>query len=338
MFQFQHIDHLWALFALPLLLLTFMLWQRTRRRRERAFGELELLRRLVPGISLPRRRLKLSLVLAALALLIIGWANPQWGSRAEVLEQQSSDIFIALDISQSMLAEDISPNRMDRARQFALSLIRQLRGERVGLILFAGSAFIQMPLTTDYAAAEVFIRAANPSLSSVQGTAIGQAIEKALQGFDLEEPAGRLLIIISDGESHDREMEVAADKAREAGVGILTVGAGTQEGSTIPVPSRSGRPQYKRDREGKPVVSHLEEEMLRELAKKCGGRYFNIREGEAILQEIDTYVDKLEKSSREERTVIGYESYFHLLLWPALLLLLLDFFLPFGKRSAQTVR
>jgi len=183
-FRFENIDYLYALLLLPIFMLLFWLIQRARKNAFDKFGNSTLLAQLMPAYSKYKHTTKFALLLVGLSFLIVGWANPQWGTKKEKVKRKSVDVFIALDISQSMMAEDIRPNRMERARRFAQNLVEKLRGDRLGIILFAGNAYLQMPLTTDYAAAQLFLRSANPNQAPAQGTAISEAIDLAEQSFE----------------------------------------------------------------------------------------------------------------------------------------------------------
>jgi len=213
MFRFEHAEHLYALGIIPILIVFFLMAWFARKKLLERFADSSLLSTLAPEISRYKHIVKFLLLAIALCFLVIGWANPQWGSKKEKVKRKSADVFIALDISRSMLAEDVRPSRIERARKFATRLVDELKGERIGTIIFAGNAYLQMPLTTDYAAAKLFIRSANPDQAPAQGTAIADAIELAERAFQDDNKHHKAIIIITDGENHD---EVAVAKAREA--------------------------------------------------------------------------------------------------------------------------
>lgn len=268
----------------------------------------------------------------ALVFLIIAWANPQFGTKIQKVERKSADVFVALDISRSMWTQDVAPSRMQRASKFTQRLIQSLAGERIGLILFAGNAYMQMPLTTDYSAAILFAQSANPSLAPSQGTAIGEAITLAERSFDPRNRNYKALIIISDGENHEGDAVDLAKEARSNGLLIYTIGVGTTEGSLIPT-TVNGYSDYLRDESGNPVRSQLNEDMLREISDAGGGSYFNIAADEdAILQAIRIGIDKLEKQEMEQRVFEEYNSWFQIPLAIALILLVIEFFVSY-KRS-----
>ncbi|MBK8502024.1 MAG: VWA domain-containing protein [Saprospiraceae bacterium] len=227
------------------------------------------------------------------------------------MQAKSADIFIALDISNSMYCQDVAPSRLEQAKRFATLLTHKLRGERIGLILFAGNAYLQMPLTSDYAAAEVFVQSANPDLAGTQGTALGDAIRKAQDDFTKEDRYHRVLVIITDGEDHDPDALEMAKLAHQEGMIIFTVGVGTADGSFIPMMVR-GNEDWKRDEQGQPVRTKLNESLLQELANAGGGNYFYLNNSADILKEIDQKVDTLEKREFEERSFTEYDSYFQI--------------------------
>ncbi len=330
MFRFEHPYYLYAFAVIPALVLLYFLFLKWRKRARSRLGETSLLLSLMPESSRYRANIKFGMSLLALSLLFIGWANPQWGSKKEEVKRKSVDVLIALDISTSMYAQDIPPNRMERAKRFAEGLIDALKGERIGLILFAGSAYLQMPVTTDYAAAKLFVRSANPDLAGSQGTVIGEAISLARKSLAETEGNHKALIIITDGENHDGEALEQAAAARDDGFFLFTVGVGTAEGSYIPVSIR-GREDVKRDQTGQPVRSQLNEEMLEELARKGEGAYFHIANGEAVAQSLKDRIEQMEKRELEVRSFTEYNSYFQYFLGAGLLLILIEFLISYRR-------
>ena len=330
MFRFEHIENLYMLGAIPVLLVFFILMMLFRRRTLSKFGDLVLVKRLMPELSKYKHAIKFSILMAALAFLCIGYANPQWGSKKEKVTRKSADIFIAMDISRSMLSQDLGPNRMERAKQFTQKLVNGLKGERIGLILFAGNAYLQMPLTTDYSAATIFIRSADPKLAPTQGTAIGEAIDLSLQSFEDDNKRHKALIVVSDGENHEPDAVEKARAATEFGLQTFTVGVGTAQGGTIPV-VQGGRMVNKVDNSGRVVVTKLNETMLKDVAAAGNGKYYNIASGDRVVDAIRTRIDKLEKQEFEQRTFSEYESYFQYFIAIALLLIMFEFLLSFRK-------
>ena len=330
MFRFENIEHLYALGLIPILLAIYLFTRYLRKKKLEEFGNIELVEQLMPEASRYKHLLKYVLLLLGLSALIIAWANPQWGTKKQEVKRKSVDVFIAVDISQSMMAEDIRPNRMERARRFAQNLVEELKGERIGTIIFAGNAYLQMPLTTDYAAAEMFIRSANPKMAASQGTAISEAIDMAERSFDEENKQHKVLVIISDGESHDQDALERAQQARENGLLIFTVGVGTADGGFIPT-RVAGRMDYKRDNSGNPVRSRLNEQMLQQLAEAGNGSYFRLSESDQIGAALKDRIEKVEKREFEERSFNEYESYFQYFIALALLFILVEFVISYRK-------
>ncbi|MEM8909554.1 MAG: VWA domain-containing protein, partial [Bacteroidota bacterium] len=265
MFRFEHGIHLYALLGIPVLILFFVLMWYARQRAIRQFGATSLMQQLMPEVSRYKDTVKFVLLTLALATLIVGWANPQWGTKKAKVTRKSADVFIALDVSYSMLSQDIRPSRLERAKQFAQKLVEELKGERIGTIIFAGNAYLQMPLTTDYAAAALFLKSANPEMVPTQGTAIGEAVDLAEQSFAQDNKHHKAMVIITDGENHEEGMIEKVEAARDNGLLIFAVGVGTNGGGFIPV-QINGRWDYKRDKTGNPVRSKLNEEMLSDIA------------------------------------------------------------------------
>ena len=243
---------------------------------------------------------------------------------------KSSDVFIALDISQSMMAKDISPNRLERGKRIAQNLIQALKGNRIGLIYFAGNAYLQMPLTNDYSAAQLFASSANTEQASTQGTAISEAINLALRAYEEGKANQKAMIILTDGESHDDEAVNAAREAVSKGLNVYTIGIGTSEGAFVPYKTQSGE-QYKRDESGQPVTSILNQEMIKNLANAGGGKSYLIGEGNSIITGIKREIDQLEKQEVEQRAFTDYNSYFQYLIAVGLLLLVLQYLIPDRK-------
>lgn len=310
MFQFEHPEYLWFLLGIPLyILLDWLLINRWRS----SLAEESLLDKITVKTASIKPMIYKSCVIFGLLLILLALANPQWGTKREKVQSKGSDIILALDISQSMLCEDIAPNRLERAKRFTERLLDRLKGERVGVILFAGSAYLQMPMTTDYAAAELFIKSANPRLAASQGTAIGDAIALSKKVFGNEEDYHKALIVITDGETHDEGALEEAESASAMDMILFFVGVGTQEGGYVPY-EINGRLDYMRNNSGEFVKSKLNEEIMRSLSKAGNGEYFNIVGGERIPEELDKRIDQLEKKELEQRSFEEFESYFQYFL------------------------
>lgn len=326
MFQFEIINALWLLIAVPLILLTSWLIFGLKKKTISKVGHSKVFTRLFPDWSIRREWLKVLFFALAIAALSIAWANPQWGNRKQKIKAKSSDVIIALDISQSMLAEDVSPNRMERAKRFVNELIKSLKGERIGLVFFAGSAYLQMPLSHDYASAEVFIKAASPKQAGTQGTVIADAIELSSTIFGNENPTQKALIIISDGENHESEAIAAAQNIRSEGTFVYTLGIGSQEGAHVPVMDR-GKITYKKDKEGNIIKSTLNTQLLQDVAQAGGGKFYMIDQTFSALKKLDNEIERLEKQDVEQRSFTDFNSYFQYFLLIGLLALIVEYFI-----------
>ena len=325
MFRFEHPWYLIGLVLIPILKFTSMWMNRNQLRRLQSFAAESLWTSLVPSFDPKRISRKNFIWIAGLCLLILALSNPQWGTRKEKVEIKSTDIYIALDISNSMLANDIKPNRLERSKLWAESLVRSLASDRVGTVLFAGQAYLQSPLTTDYGSATMFVRSATPDLISFQGTNISDAITSCMDNFPKNEEAQKVIFLISDGEDHDEHALETARKAGQNNIIIYTIGAGTTGGGLIPVRLGNGQEDYKRDETGQPVQTKLNSNILIELAEATKGKYYHIENGDAIIPKIKGEIANMTKQRVAERAYSEYESYFPYFLFPALLLLLCEY-------------
>jgi len=326
LFRFEQTETLILLLLIPIMALIFYFLLKWKDQSLNKLGDKSLIQRLFPNFSPRKEWIKTAMLLLAFSFGIVSWANPQWGARQQKVTAKSTDVILALDISRSMMAEDISPNRIEVAKRFTGQLIKSLRGERIGLIYFAGSAYMQMPLTSDYAAAELFIKSANTSQAGTQGTAIAEAIDLAQTSFGYDDPTQKALIIISDGENHDSEALEAARTAQENGTYIFTIGVGTQEGAMIPV-MNNGRKEFKLDKSGNPVKSALNVDMMKELADVSNGKFYMLEQSPKLLREIKSQIDKLQKKEVEQRSFTDFASYFQYFLFLCTLLFIVEYFL-----------
>lgn len=326
MFRFEYPQHLWALLFLPLAVLSFQLLKQQRVARLKQFSDEKMWLYLFDSQQDKQRLWQFVLLLTALFFLIVGWANPQWGERKETTMGAKSDVFIALDISQSMYCDDVSPNRLERAKLLATELTEALKGDRVGLIVFAGNAYLQMPLTADVATAQLFIKAANPDQAPTQGTAIGEAIALAEKAFPEQNKHGKALIILSDGEDQEADALDIAKTAHDNGLVICTVGVGTTTGGYIPQ-LYAGQSGIKMDENGAPVRTKINEKMMQDLAQATEGHYYNILSGETnIANGIAQKLSLLEKTNTSNgQQFVAKESYFQWFISFGMLLMLLDF-------------
>jgi Ca-activated chloride channel family protein len=325
MIRFAQPDYLWLLVLVPLGGLFFWLVHRLRRRALERFASAMILERLAEDASRAKRVLKAALALAAIALLVVALANPQVGTRLEEVKQEGVDLFIALDVSMSMKAEDIKPNRLEKAKFEIRSLINRLSGDRIGLIVFAGEGFTQFPLTTDYNAAYLFLDVVDVDAVPVQGTSLASAIERAMESFDEEEKTTRVLVLITDGESTEGDAFDVAREASKAGILIYAIGMGSPAGAPIPVYSSSGRQlDFKRDKMGKVVLSKLDEVSLEQIASIGKGKYYRSSSTQNELDEIYEDINALQKREFGTKRFTDYEDRFQYFLGLAIVLLVLE--------------
>ena len=272
MFRFEHPIYLYTLAILPLLVLLMIGASYARKKALSRLGNPELVQRLMPDRSPVRLRNKNILFLIGLFFIIIALANPQWGTKTQAVRRQSIDIIFALDISQSMMCQDIAPSRLIQAQRLCQQLIEKLSGNRLGVILFAGEAYMQVPLTTDYEAVSLLLQSANPDMISSQGTSIGEALAIAQQSTS-KSNGNRVVLVITDGEDHEARAESQARQAARAGMKIFTIGIGSEAGGFVPFVDENGMADYKRDISGKPVLSKINAGVLRKLASLGGGSF-----------------------------------------------------------------
>jgi Ca-activated chloride channel family protein len=296
--SFGQPQFLYALVLLPVMAAFMALAARQRRLAILKIGDASLLDRLTSGISRRGRRWRAGLLLAATALTVLALARPQWGSQVEVVERKGAQIMVALDVSESMLAEDVLPNRLTRAKLEVVELMSRLSGDEIGLVLFSGTSFIQHPLTGDYSTARVFLESARPGVISRPGTALGDAMLTALQGFDTLRPSQRVVLLLTDGEGHEGNPISAAQRLADDGVIVYVIGFGSPEGE--PIPEYDGRGQrigYKLDRQGEIVFSKLDEATLQEIATVTDGSYYRAGAGSAAVEDL---VAQMQNIQREE--------------------------------------
>ena len=335
MFRFANIELLWLLVSIPVLIAAFVAYTMYKRRQLLKFGDPELVAALMPNASRIRPALKFSILLIALTMLIFALARPQLGIKETEETQQGIEAMVALDISNSMLAEDVAPNRIDRAKQMVSKLVDNMLDDRVGLVIFAGDAFTQLPITGDFGAAKMFLNAISPDLIRAQGTAIGAAIDLCVAGFDTElSDAGRAIIIITDGENHEDDAIAAAKRAQEAGIRVIVVGIGKPEGTTIPVP---GTGAFMKDREGNLVVSKLNEEMCEQIAQAGQGVYVHCDNTNTALKAIQKELEDLKRAEFKGMTYKDYNEQFASFAIVALILLLIDFFI-FNRKNKMITK
>ena len=331
MFKFAHTYYFYLFLLVPALTALFIWYLLWRRNALSRFGEWAIVRQLLPEASVPKLVLKFALAMLAAAFLVLTLAGPQTGSRIEKAHRKGIDLMIALDVSNSMLAEDIKPNRLERSKQSILRLIDQLDGDRIGIIVFAGKAYTQLPITTDYAAAKLFVSAISTDIIPTQGTAIGDAITRAIASYG-DTKNNKAIIIITDGEDHQGDVLEQAETAAKAGILIYTIGMGLPDGAPIPVYNGKVMTGYKKDGSGNIIVSRLDEALLQQIATAGKGIYVRASNSEAGLRPIMEEIGKIQETEIESRQFTDYESRFQYFLAFAILLLVLDLFI-FEKKT-----
>ena len=331
MIRFAHPEYLNALYLLPILVIIFYLLYKNKNRLLERFADKEIHSVIVSSYSNVKNYVKFGIVLLAFACLIIAAANPQVGTKLQEVKQTGIDVFILLDVSRSMSAEDIKPNRLEKAKYQISNLIQKLHGDRIGLIIFAGKAYIQFPLTTDYSAAGLFLSAVDVNSVPQQGTSIRSAINLAVESFD-SSSTEKVIITITDGEDHEGDVMDAVDKAVSNGIKIYTIGLGSTGGVPIPVyNSRGDMIGFKKDNEGNSVLTKLDEESLKQIASAGNGEYFRGNNYEDYLDKIYNQLSELKKSEFGVKKVTDYEDRFYYFLIPAILLLLIELFISEKK-------
>ena len=334
MFRFANIEILWLLVTIPVFVAAYIAYTRHKRRQLEAFGDAELMESLMPNASRVRPTVKFSIVMVALTLLIFAAARPQFGQSERTEKRQGIEAIVALDISNSMLAEDVAPNRLDRAKQMLSKLMDNMSNDKVGLVVFAGDAFVQLPITCDYVSAKMFLNSIKPELIKTQGTAIGQALSTSIRCFGEQSDASRAIILITDGENHEDDAVAVAKRAKEEGIQVLVVGIGKPEGSPLPIP---GTNNFRKDRNGNVVVSKLNEEMCREIAQAGGGIYVRCDNSNTATKAIQKELNKLATQEIETQVFTDYNEQFQSFALIALLLLVIDFFI-FNRKNKSIMK
>ena len=338
MLRYEHIEYLNFLFGIPVLIVAMLLYSRWKKKSLALFGDNRLVKELMHSFSKRRTQIKNILTIIIFILLIIGIANPQVGTKMEEVKREGVDLMIAIDLSNSMMAEDIKPNRLERAKLAISRLIDKLEGDRIGLIVFAGEAYVQLPITTDYSAAKLFLSTVSTNIVPTQGTEIAKAIDLSVQSFDMENAQNKAIIIITDGESHDEKAIESTEKANELGIFIHTLGMGLSKGGPIPIYNKYGnRTGYRKDRDGNTVVSKLNEKLLQKIANAGEGTYVRANNSKAGLSTLFAEINKMEKKEIGTMVFTEYKDRFQLFIGLALLLLLTDLIL-LGRKNKWSNR
>ena len=320
MFRFEDITYLYLLAVIPVLALLRFMMTRTQKKRLKKFGDPQLVRQLMPDVSRWRPAVKFWLLQAALALIIVMLARPQFGTRISHEKRQGIETLIAMDISNSMLAEDVTPSRLDRCKMMVENLVDNFTDDKIGLIVFAGDAFIQLPITSDYVSAKMFLADIQPSMIRTQGTDIALAIRKAQNSFTQEENIGKAIIVITDGEDHEGGAVEAAKEARKKGMRVYVLGVGSDGGSPIP----DGNGGYMKDRSGNTVMTRLNQDMCRQIAQAGGGAYIHVDNNSDAQRQLDNELAKLAKKETESTVFSEYDEQFQAVGILVLLLLIAE--------------
>lgn len=327
MFRLDEKIWFWTILVIPVIVLVFILVQVWKKSAQKKFANLALLKRLSPNQSLFKSVLKLVVLCAAFLFLVLALVNPKIGTKLETVRSQGVDIVFAVDVSKSMLAEDIAPNRIEKSKQLVTQIINSLGSDRVGIIAYAGKAFPQLPITTDYAASKMFLQNMNTDMMTSQGTAIREAIELAKTYYDDEEQTNRILVIISDGEDHEGDAAEIAEEANDQGIRIFTIGVGNESGGPIPIKRNGVILNYKKDRNGETVITKLNEDTLREIAQEANGVYINGSSTSEVVDTIKDLLDKMDKKEFESKQIADFKDQFQWFLGFGILFLLIDIFL-----------
>jgi len=321
MFRFANPEFLYLLFILPVLLAVYVYAYLQKRKAIKRLGNPEILSQLMPEVSPKRQFLKFWFIFGAVAAIIFVIAGPQFGSKLETVKRQGVEIMVCLDVSNSMLAEDVSPNRLEKSKQMLSKLTDGFTDDKVGLIVFAGDAFTQLPITSDYISAKMFLTSINPSMVSAQGTSIGAAINLAARSFTPNETSDKTIVLITDGENHEDDAVGAASAAAEKGIHVNIVGIGLPKGGPIPL---QGTNNYMKDKDGNVVITMLNEQMCQEIAAAGKGMYVRADNTNSALKALQKEIDKMKKTELDSKVYSEYDEQFQLVAWIALFLLIVE--------------
>ncbi|MDP5107006.1 MAG: VWA domain-containing protein [Polaribacter sp.] len=332
MYKIEEPIYFYLLAIIPAMIVVFLLVLWWKKRTQRKFSNLSLLKKLAPNSSVFKSTLKLIMLLLGITFLVISLVNPKMGSKLKTIKREGVDIVFALDVSKSMLAEDIAPNRLEKAKQIISKIVDNLGSDRVGIIVYAGNAYPLLPITTDHAAANMFLQNANPDMVSSQGTAINEALDLAKTYYNDDEQTNRFLVIISDGEDHQEETKQMAQDLANKGIKIYTVGVGKEKGAPIPMRVGNSMIGYKKDNKGETVITQRKPEILEGIADAANGTYIDGNVTEKPVKEISDIIATAQKSEFETKQFSDYKDQFQWFLGISLLVLLLDIFL-FDKKT-----
>ena len=322
MFRFGEPQYLYLLIVLPLLAVFYFYSNYRRRKKLREYGSPELLAHLMPDVSKYRPDVKFWLTLSALAMVIFMLARPQFGSKMETVKRQGVETVVALDISNSMLAQDVTPSRLEKSKKLISRLVETFNNDKVAMIVFAGEAFTQLPITSDYVSAKMFLETISPSLITTQGTDIRGAIDLAMKSFTPNEGVGRAIVLITDGENHEGGAIEAAQEAAKKGMRVFVLGVGSPDGS--PIPAENGSNNFRRDKDGNVIVTRLNEQMCQEIAKAGNGMYIRVDNTNSAEKVLNNEIAKLSKADVESQVYTEFDEQFQALAWLVLILLVVE--------------
>ncbi len=333
MFRFENPAFLYLLIIIPVIIVIRLLEMRKRKLKLKKFGDLSLLKQLMPDVSSSRKSLKFWLMIAALALLIVMLARPQMGTKISQEKRKGIEVIISLDISNSMKAEDVVPSRLDKSKMLVENMVDNFTNDKVGLVVFAGDAFIQLPITSDYVSAKMFLQNTDPSLIATQGTDLAGAIELSSKSFTQQDKVGRAILIITDGEDHEGGAIEAAEKARKNGIRVFVLGVGSTKGSPVP----DGNGGYMKDNSGQEVISALNEEMCKQVAQAGGGAYIHVDNTSLAQRQLNDELTKLQKGDISSVVYSEYDEQFQAVGILVLILLIIEMLIlerknPFFKK------
>lgn len=333
MFRFENPAFLYLLIIIPVIIVIRLLEMRKRKLKLKKFGDLSLLKQLMPDVSSSRKSLKFWLMIAALALLIVMLARPQMGTKISQEKRKGIEVIISLDISNSMRAEDVVPSRLDKSKMLVENMVDNFTNDKVGLVVFAGDAFIQLPITSDYVSAKMFLQNTDPSLIATQGTDLAGAIELSSKSFTQQDKVGRAILIITDGEDHEGGAIEAAEKARKNGIRVFVLGVGSTKGSPVP----DGNGGYLKDNSGQEVISALNEEMCKQVAQAGGGAYIHVDNTSLAQRQLNDELTKLQKGDISSVVYSEYDEQFQAVGILVLILLIIEMLIlerknPFFKK------
>lgn len=325
MLRYEDITFLYLLALIPVLIIFFYLFLRWRNNAVKRLGSSQIIEKMMPMSSTFKLKLKFWIYAIATISLILALANPQFGSKLEEVKREGIDIMIAIDLSNSMLAEDLPPNRLERAKQSISRMIDRLEGDRIGLVVFAGDAYVQLPITTDYSAAKLFLSTINTEIVPTQGTAIGKAIDLCINSFDFENGQSKSIIIITDGENHEDDAIKKAKDATKKGVIVHTIGMGSEQGGPIPLKNNRGQiKSYQKDKQGETVITKLNESMLKQIATSGNGSYIRANSTRSGLDALFNEINKMEKNKIDSKVFTDYKDRFQWLLGFSIILLVIE--------------